>query len=202
MSFATQPCYYVGMKKFLSLTLLAVLISISMPAYAMFTELGLSYGRKTTTFDKDNSFDSESITGSLSLYFLERLALELSYTDATGLREEKASPSDARRTTTQKSQILGADLILVFADKTALFQPYIKGGGAQISRYQQIKIEGQDTYTIEPESVTVPSYGVGLKIKVTESLGIKLSYDVWKTPIGDGLQTDDSSIRAGVTWAL
>nr|BFD58531.1 hypothetical protein CKG001_06380 [Bdellovibrio sp. CKG001]BFD61959.1 hypothetical protein BdHM001_06400 [Bdellovibrio sp. HM001]BFD65796.1 hypothetical protein HAGR004_08180 [Bdellovibrio sp. HAGR004] len=190
------------MKKFLSLTTLAVLLSTSLPAHALFTELGLSYGRKTTTFDQDNSFDSESITGSLSLYFLERMALELSYTDAKGVREEKASASDARRTTTQKSQILGADLILTFADRKALFQPYIKGGGAQISRFQQIKIEGQDTYTIEPESVTVPSYGAGLKIQVTESLGIKLSYDVWKTPIGGGLQTDDSSVRAGVTWAL
>lgn len=179
-----------------------MLLTAATPAHALFTEMGLSYGRKTTTFDKDNSFDSESITGSLSLYFLERLALELSYTDATGLREEKASSNDARRTTTQKSQILGADLILVFAEKKAFFQPYIKGGGARISRYQQIKIEGQDTFTIEPETVTVPSYGAGLKILLTESLGIKLSYDVWKTPIGEGLQTDDSSIRAGITWTL
>lgn len=190
------------MTKKISLMILAGILSTSLSAHALYTELGLSYGRKTTSFDQNNTFDSESITGSLSLYFLERLALELSYTDANGIREEKASPTDARRTTTQKSQILGADLILVFADKKALFQPYIKGGGAQISRFQKIKIEGQDTYTIEPEKATVPSYGAGLKIQMTETLGIKLSYDVWKTPIGDGMQTDDSSIRAGITWVL
>ncbi len=190
------------MKKILAFIILSVIVSTTIPAHALYTELGLSYGRKTTTFDENNSFDSESITGSLSLYFLERLALELSYTDARGLRQEKASASDAQRTTTQKSQIMGADLILVFADKKALFQPYIKGGGAQISRYQEVKIQGQDTFTIEPEKATVPSYGAGLKIQLTETFGVKLSYDVWKTPIGGGLQTDDTAVRAGITWVL
>lgn len=190
------------MKKILSVMILSVVLSTAIPAHAIFTELGLSYGRKTTTFDENNSFDSESVTGSLSLYFLERMALELSYTDALGLRKEKASLSDPARTTTQKSQIIGADLILTFAEKKSLFQPYIKGGGAQISRYQEVKIEGQNTFTIQPETATVPSYGAGLKIQFSETFGIKFSYDVWKTPIGGGLQTDDSSMRAGVTWVL
>ncbi|MEN0058876.1 MAG: outer membrane beta-barrel protein [Bdellovibrio sp.] len=190
------------MKKILfSLGLILPLLA-TVPAQALYTEVGVSYGRKTTTFDENNSFDSESLTGSLSLYFLERMALELSYTEALGLRKEKASSTDPQRTTTQRSKIMGADLILTFADKKSLLQPYIKGGGAQISRYQEIKIEGQDTYTLEPETATVPSYGAGLKIQLTETFGIKLSYDVWKTPIGGGLQTDDSSIRAGVTWIL
>ena len=136
------------------------------------------------------------------MYFLERMALELSYTDAIGLRHEKASPSDQSRVTTQKSQIIGADLILTFADKKALFQPYIKGGGAQISRYQSVLREGQDLDTLEPETATVPSYGAGFKIQLTESFGLKFGYDVWKTPIGGGMNTDDSSIRAGVTWIL
>lgn len=171
-------------------------------AHAIYTELGLSYGRKTTTFDEFNSFDTESITGSLSIYFLERLALELSYTDALGVRKEKANILDPRRTTTQKSQVTGVDLILMFADKSALFQPYIKGGGAQMNRYQETIIEGQDKSTIEPESATIPSYGAGLKVKLTDALGLKFSYDVWKTPIGGGMQTDDTSIRAGVTWIL
>lgn len=181
---------------------LAIINFTSFCAHAFYTEVGLSYSRKTTTFDENNSFDSESLTGSLSVYFFERLALELSYTDALGLREEKASTSDAQRTTTQKSQILGSDLIITFAEKKDLFQPYVKGGIAQISRFQEVKIEGQDTFTIEPERATVPSYGAGLKIQLTATFGLKFSYDVWKTPIGGGLQTDDTSIRAGVTWVL
>lgn len=186
-----------------ALTLVILLsVTLSNSASAMYSELGLSYNRKTTTFDENNSFDSESQTASLSLYFLERMALELSYTDALGLRYEKASASDPKRTTTQKSQIIGADLILTFANKKSLLQPYIKGGGAQISRFQEVKIEGQDTYTLQPETATVPSYGAGLKIQLTEAFGLKFSYDVWKTPIGGGLMTDDSAIRAGLTWIL
>lgn len=190
------------MKKILSAFALLVLVLSTSSAHAFYTELGLNYGRKMTTFDENNTFDSESISGSISLYFLERLAVELSYTDAYGVRKEKAFAGDPQRTTTQKSQIMGADLILVFADKKALFQPYIKAGGAQIVRKQEVKIEGQNTYTIDPENATVPSYGVGIKIPVTESFGIKFSYDVWKTPVGDGAQTDDTSLRAGITWVL
>lgn len=189
-------------KLILSLVTLIGLCFVSAPAQAIYTELGLSYSRKTTTFDKDNSFDTESLTGSFSFYFLERLALELSYTDGVGVQKEKASVTDARRSTTQKSQVLGADLIFVFAEKTALFQPYIKGGGAQMKRSKSVMIEGQDTYNIDPETATVPSYGAGLKIQLTEAFGVKFSYDVWKTPVEGGQQTDDSAIRAGVTWIL
>jgi hypothetical protein len=190
------------MKKMYSLCVLWLSLFSVSAAQAFYTELGASYSQKTTTFDQNNSSESESVTGSISLYFLERVALELSYTDAYGVRKEKAFSGDAQRTTTQKSQIMGADLILMFADKKSLFQPYIKGGGAQIVRNQEVKIEGLDTYKIAPETATVPSYGVGLKISLTESFGIKLSYDVWKTPIGDGAQTDDNAIRAGITWVL
>jgi len=190
------------MNKYLSYLILPVVFAFSSHAQAFYTELGLQYGQKKTTFDSDNYFTAESLTGSISLYFLERLALELSYTDANGVREEKANSTDPRRTTYQKSIVAGADLILMFADKKALFQPYVKGGAAQIKRRQEVKIEGQDSYIIEPADAVVPSYGVGLKIAMTETLGLKISYDVWKTPVDDGAQTDDTSIRAGITWAL
>lgn len=189
------------MKTISSLLGLFTLLSC-ISAQAFFTEVGLSYSRKTTTFDASNSFDTESLTGSLSLYFLEKMALELSYTDGTGLRKEKASSGDPLRTTVQKSQVLGADLILMLASRKALFQPYLKVGGAQISRFQEVKIEGQNTYRLEPETATVPSYGGGLKILLTESFSLKFSYDVWKTPIGGGMHTDDSALRAGVAWIL
>lgn len=189
------------MKKLSSFVCLWVLLS-STSAFALFTEIGLSYSRKTTTFDASNSFDSESLTGSISLYFMERMALELSYTDGTGLRKEKASTSDPLRTTVQKSQVWGADLILMLASRKALFQPYIKAGGAQISRFQEVKIEGQNTYRLEPETATVPSYGGGLKVQLTDTFALKFSYDIWKTPIGSGMHTDDSALRAGITWIL
>ena len=190
------------MKSFLKISILFALSFGSVSAHALYTQLGASYGYKTQTFDKDNNNKTESLTGSVSLYFWERIALELSYTDATALVESKASSTDPRRTTIQRSQVLGADLVFVLADKTATFQPYIKGGIAQIKRSQQIKIEGQDTYTNDPETALAPSYGVGLKIALTNEFGLKLSYDAWQTPIGNNTSTNDSSFRAGITWDL
>jgi outer membrane autotransporter barrel domain len=190
------------MNKYLSYLILPLAFLFSTSAMAFYTELGVQYGKKQTTFDSDNYFTSESLTGSMSLYFLERLALEISYTEAKGIREEKANASDPRRTTYQSSTVAGADLIVMFADKKDLFQPYVKGGAAQIKRRQEVKIDGQDSYIIEPDDAIVPSYGVGLKIAITESMNFKISYDVWKTPVDDGAQTDDTSIRAGITWIL
>ena len=190
------------MKRLCYALILAVMSFTPFAANAMYTELGAAYGYKSQTYDQNNKNQTESLTGSVSLYFWERIALELSYTDATAIVESKAFAADPQRTTIQRSQILGADLIFVLAEKTAFFQPYVKGGVAQINRTQKIKIEGQDTYENDPESAIVPSYGVGLKLSITDSFGVKISYDAWKTPVGGGTQTDDSSFRAGITWIL
>lgn len=180
----------------------ATLGFFSNSAEAVFTEVGASYGYKTQTYDQNNNSMTESITGSLSLYFWERIALELSYTDATAILQSKAYSTDPQRTIEQKSQVFGSDLIFILADRKGFFQPYVKCGMAQITRTQKTKIEGQDSYTNSPEQAVTPSYGVGLKIAVTESLGFKFSYDAWKTPAGNSTQTDDTAIKAGITWTL
>ncbi|HEX7675272.1 MAG TPA: outer membrane beta-barrel protein [Bdellovibrio sp.] len=190
------------MKRLCFALILFVISMASFSANAMYTEIGAAYGYKSQTYDENNKNQTESLTGSVSLYFWERIALELSYTDATAIVESKAFSTDPKRTTIQRSQILGADLIFVLADKTAFFQPYVKGGIAQINRTQKIKIEGQDTYENDPESAIAPSYGVGVKLSITDSFGIKLSYEAWKTPVGGGSQTDDSAFRAGISWTL
>lgn len=188
------------MKKTLRILPILMLFLAPLGAHAMFTEMGLSYSRKKTTFDANNNYDSESTTASVSLYFAEKLALELSYTDATGIQNQQASAADTPRTIYQKTQIIGADLIFVFADKKALLQPYIKGGFAQISRRQEIKDGTFPTQVLEPDVAVAPSYGLGLKVALTETFGLKMSYSVWQTPIGGGAKTNDDAVSAGVTW--
>lgn len=187
-----------------SLFLIVVAFALinSSNAHAVFTEVSASYGYKTQTYDANNNTKTETVSGSLSLYFWERIALELSYTDSLGVIQAKAYSTDPNRTIEQKSQVLGSDLIFVFADKKTLFQPYVKAGIAQITRSQKTKIEGQDSYSNSPEVATAPSYGVGLKVALTETFGLKFSYDVWKSPISDTVQTDDSAFKAGITWIL
>jgi hypothetical protein len=177
---------------------------LAQECFAIVTEIGVQYGRKKTSFDSANYLDSESITGSLSFYFMEKIAFEVSYTSATGVREEKVTSGTTSLTQTvvQKTVVIGGDLIFVLADRKSFLQPYIKGGAAQITRRQEMKINNLDTIVLEPETATVPSYGAGLKLAITDTFGIKLSYDAWQTPIGGDAVTNDSQIRAGVNWLL
>lgn len=172
----------------------------SFSARALTTELSFSYGQKKTTFDINNYFSSESITGSLSFYFMEMLAFEFSYTDATAVKEELVLTQ--QQTTLQKTKVIGTDLIFIMGDRKSFFQPYIKGGVAQITRQQTIKIAGALVATLTPDEAIAPSYGLGFRLSLTERFGIKFSYDVWKTPIGSGQTTDDAAVKAGLSWYL
>lgn len=188
------------MKYSFSILAVCFLFIFPLTSHALYTELGFTYGRKKTTFDASNNFDSEYMTGSVSLYFAERTALELSYTDAVSLQNQRASSADTPRTVYQKTQIVGGDLIYVFADRKALFQPFIKGGMARISRRQEIKDGIFNTSPLDPDEAIAPSYGLGVKIALTETFGLKASYSVWQTPIGGGAKTNDDAVTAGVTW--
>lgn len=174
-------------------------------AVALVTEVGVNYARKRTSFNADNYVDSESLTGSLSLFFMERLALELSYTSALGVRQEKlmsGTTTLSDRTVVQTTQVIGTDLIWVFADRRAPFQPFIKGGAAQIKRVQEVKDSNFAVNVLEPEVSVVPSYGLGLRLSLTERMGLRMSYDAWRSPMGGGQYSTDDSIRVGVTWLL
>lgn len=189
------------MKRSFAFFLMITLLSFN--AQAFFTEVGLNYGRKKTSFDADNYFDSESLTGSISFYFKESLALEMSYTSATAVREETIRSGTtvvSRQTVVQTTQVYGADLIWPLASRQAFFQPYLKGGVAQIQRVQEVKVNDLNTYKLEPEVALVPSYGIGFKLAMTQTFAFKVSYDGWKTPLGGGAFSNDDALRVGVTW--
>lgn len=181
--------------------LIIVLLFIESVAYSLTTEVSISYSRKKTTFDENNYIDTESATGSLSFYFWEIFALETSYTNAIALREEKASASDDRRTIIQTTKVVGADLIWIIS-RGGLLQPYLKAGMANLQRSQEFKIEGQSPVTLEPETAIIPSYGAGMKIMMSQTFSLKMSYDVWRTPVTDTTYTNDAQLRAGLSWML
>jgi len=175
---------------------------ISMESFAVATEYGISYQRRKNTFDANNYSDSESNTGSISVYLWEQIALEMSYTKGYVVRGEKISTDDLQRTILQTTEIYGGDLILILAGRGSLLQPFIKGGVAKILRKQETKIEGQGTETLEPAPATIPSYGAGLKIALSAALKLNISYDVWQTPVTDTTKTDDTSLRIGLSLML
>jgi len=175
---------------------------VSIKASALYTELGLNYAYKKTNIDLYNSTEQQSSTGSISLYFWDRVAIELSYTNSLYVKKEQnqANVTTSIRTTTQLADIYGLDLIYVFADKKAAFQPYIKGGAAYIAKSQRSQIDNQSPGTAGPYYGVAPSYGIGLKYFLTDSIALRTGFDIMRTPVDNTNYVEDANGRLGLSW--
>jgi opacity protein-like surface antigen len=184
----------------LALTLSIVLLSLR--SFALYTEIGVNYAYKKSFIDSTNSSEQQGTTGSISLYFWEQVALEISYTNSLYVKKElnAASPSTSIRTTTQIADVYGADLIYVFADRKAAWQPYIKGGVAYVNKRQSTQIDNNPPFPAGPYTGSAPSYGVGLKFFLTDALAIRSGYDVVNTPIDNSSYAQDINGRIGLSW--
>ncbi|OYZ22991.1 MAG: hypothetical protein B7Y39_07010 [Bdellovibrio sp. 28-41-41] len=188
--------------------ILILLLLLSLKSFAFLTEVSVSYAQKKTYFNNLNYNNTESTTGSVSFYFMEKVAVELSYTDASVLREETIFNGTGfqQQTSLQKMAVYGSDLIFMLADRKAVFQPYVKAGVAQIQKTLTTKNAGVFVYDTDPINSTSPSYGAGIKISLSEAFGIKFSYDAWRTESkdsnGNKSNVEDTSLRAGITWML
>lgn len=179
--------------------LILVTVFAAQTSFAMI-ELGLSYSFQKKTFNEKNYYQSDSKSASVSFSFLEKLALELSYTD--GFYESQESDSTSTRTVQQKTQMTDASLIYMLLDRSYMIQPYIKGGAAYIKKQQEVRYANSSTITIPESTGWAPSYGAGLKFVLSERFSIRIGYDVWQTPLSDGSKSDDSAFKAGLTWYL
>lgn len=180
---------------------LLFICSFSVTALAMDTEIGLNYNYKKSAFDENNNTEQQSATGSISFYFWERVALETSYTSGLYVKKEK-QPSYAGsflRTTTQYTDVYGADLIFVLSDRKAMLQPYIKGGVAYVKVKQVVQDEGANPWEILYSGPS-PSYGAGLKFFITEAFAVRMSYDAIVTPVNNDTKVTDITGRVGVSW--
>lgn len=169
-------------------------------SWALMTELGLSYGFQKKTFNASNYYQSDSKSASLSLYFLEKLMLELSYTN--GFYEGQESDSNSTRTIQQSTSMTDASLVFMLMDRRSMVQPYLKGGAAYISKKQEVRYLNASVITIPESAGWAPGYGGGLKFVLSDRFSIRVGYDVWQTPLSDGTKSEDSAFKAGLTWAL
>lgn len=186
------------MKNTLCLTLIALLFSL--PSQALLTEIGINYSYQKKSFSPTNYYQSDSKSATVSLYFLERFALELSYTE--GFYESQESTSSSTNVIQQSTKATGADLIFVLTEQGAKFQPYVKAGTAYITKKKQIRYVNVDTIDIPTKDGFAPSYGAGIKFKLSERFSFKLGYDVLRTTMDDGSVADDSNFKAGISMYL
>ncbi len=186
------------MKK-IFLTLLG-LLAFQCPAQALVTELGLSYSYQKKTFNATNYYQSDSKGASVAFYFYDKLALEINYTDS--FYEGQESDINSTRTVQQSTTVLDTSLIYSMLDRKNFVQPYIKGGAAYITKNQTVRYLNASAIPIPPSSGWAPSYGAGLKFMLSERFSIKLGYDVWQTSLSDGTKSDDTALKAGLSWYL
>ena len=166
-------------------------------------ELGVNYNYKKSSFDATNNTEQQSTTASLSFYFWEKVALEMSYTNGLYIKKEK-QPDYAGaflRTTTQFTDVYGADLIFVLSDRKAAFQPFIKGGAAFVRVKQVVQDDNNNPWEILYSGLS-PSYGLGFKFFITEAFAIRTSYDAIETPVNNDTKVTDLTGRVGVSWVF
>jgi len=187
----------------LKLILIFSVCALPLVSKSFYTSVGLKYAYKKSSFDANNKTEQQSTTGSVSFYFLESVALEVSYTNGLYVKKEK-QPNTAGaflRTTTVYSDIYGLDLIYLFATRKERYQPYIKGGVAQVKRQQVVQDDNNTPWEIKYNGPS-PSYGLGIKVFLTTVLAIDAGYDIIQTPVDQENRIDEATGRLGLSWTF
>ena len=181
---------------------LAVTIFIGSTAHAGYLELGSSANYRRSTIDSENFQESISYTGSISYYFMQSSALELSYT--SGYSKIVVTPGDitTQYVTETDFSLTGLDLVFSVGGREDFFQPYLKLGGAYIQKKIYRQINGFSKDKIGEQSGTVPSAGLGFKMKISKTFSIKIGVDAWTSPLDEEPVTVDYAGRAGFSWFL
>lgn len=181
--------------------LVGLTITFHSPTWAGIMEVSGSYSVRTSSIDRDNFTKNESWTGSFAWYFLELSALELSYTKGLAKQSLKAAGDPNSTVYFADFEMYGADLVVTLAKKDSLLQPFIRGGVAQLKKkfYKELPNHQIATYGTPVDQV-VPSYGFGLKIRLTEGFSLKGSYDRWRSGSVDDKEIWDDAIKGGISW--
>lgn len=181
--------------------ILFLILTISNDSDAGLMEISSSYGKKSSSIDTDNYNKSESWSGSFAWYFLEQSAFEVSYTKGVAEQSLKATTDTSPTIYYSDFTMYGADLVITLTPKGSFFQPFIRGGMAQLKK----KVYREDptgTITLygKPVDEVVPSYGAGFKIFISEAFSIKAGYDRWKSGSSADKDIWDDSVKVGVSW--
>ena len=186
------------MKFCLPLFLVSVFSSLT---FAGFFEISASGSYVKHTVDEINFEESKDATASISYYFWQQSAIEISYT--SGLKTTNVGVLGTVSTYTNiqsESRLVGADFVLSFADKSAPFRPYIKLGAVHIHKKIIQQDGGFEAFEHPYTDGVAPSVGIGLKIALTETLSIKVGGESWTTPLSQDKVTYDYAGRAGLSW--
>ncbi len=183
-----------------SLVLIGLTLLFTLPAlsHAGYLEVSATGNYRKSVVNADNYQEMTSYTGSISYYFWELSALELSYTNGKYFVFTNFDGTKSLLTTFFEA--FGLDLVLTLATKASTLQPYIKVGGAFLRKEVVQEIEGFGRNTIDSPSGASASGGLGFKINLSPGFAIKAGVDVWSSPLSHKPVTWDYAGRAGISW--
>lgn len=169
--------------------------AFSIAASAGVVELSLSGNYRSNAIDSENQSKTQSLAGSISYYFWEMSAIEMSYTRG---RTDNSTP--AFKLTADFIQY-GMDFVFSFAGRESQFKPYIKvGGNYQINQVVTFQESFPVPVTRESQGLS-PSAGLGVSMRVTETFSIKFGGEAWLTPVDQSnTQIINIAARAGISW--
>ncbi len=189
------------LRLFIAMSLAVFIFVLSPKSKAGFFEVGASFSYLKHSVDEANFEETKDVSASVSYYFWLQSAIELSYT--SGLKTINLGTAGVPATyqnIQSEYQMKGADLVISFADPKADFRPYIKVGAVHIHK-KIVEQTGDFPATTHPfEDGVAPSAGIGLKLKFTEALSLKLGAEAWTTPLTQDKTTYDYAGRAGLSW--
>ncbi len=175
---------------------------ISPSIHAGVFELSASGNYRRQQINDLNYQESQSLTGSISYYFMEMSAIEISYTKGVSKLRAQSSANDVWVEYHNEFTLYGADLVLTMAQQTSIFQPFVKVGVAHIVKDLIIKSETGSAARTPSDPETVPSAGIGFKFRLTKTFSIKAGADAWLTNQNEDNEKIDYAGRIGVSWLL
>lgn len=184
-----------------SLFLLVLAFFSCTSASAAFVEFGASANYRSSGYDSNNNIQSITYTGSVSYYFWEMCAFELSYTTGYAKQTSKGpSVIDPKDTVQDNIELASADLVFSFAGRQDPFRPYVKLGGGYLKKERFLQVDQGDTVLLARQEGLVPSGGVGLSLSLTSQFNIKFGLEAWTSPPKQKPVIVDYAGRAGVSW--
>ena len=173
-------------------------------AHAGFVEIGASGSMRKSTIDQNSYDQTQAITASVTYYFDESSAVELSYTNGASKRAF-AENLPFGQVTSLFYSLIGLDMIYTFGPKENAFRPYLKGGANYILE-KRIVQQARDSNgiwesanVIPSTPALVPSLGAGVRIGLTQNLSLKVGIDAWTSgPVSQRPLTLDYAGRIGL----
>lgn len=168
-----------------------------------YTEIDLSGSLRRTTLTASDYTANQALTTSLSYYFWQNSAIEVSYTQGLSVKQASASASLPAYRLESDYTLIGLDIVFAWGTRESSFRPYVKAGAMQKKVTETLKPEGYDVSSVEMSPKLVPSSGLGLQLMMSQTFAIKLGVDAWPSDsLSNGSIIWDYATRVGLSWFI